>query len=137
MKRVKVAVVPSFYVLGANFEDLEALPKPRFVIQEKCDCYELYGETKHTDGGNYHAEIRVYEIPDTNYYVFVYGNTREYFVGDQYEEMIVVVNGKPKYGFLLREDESVAVYNRKKAERIIKSYEEDENYYVIDYRKYD
>ncbi len=137
MKRVKVAVVPSFYVLGVNFEDLEYLPKPRFVIQEKCNCYELYGDVKHVNGGNYHAEIRVYEVPGTDYYIFVYGNTREYFIGDQYEEMIVLISDKPKYGFLLRDDESVAVYNRKKAERVIKSYKEDENYYVIDYREYD
>ncbi len=136
-RKVKVEVVPSFYVLGVNFEDLEDLPKPRFVIQEECDCFELYGETKHVNGGNYHTEIKVYEVPDINYYIFIYGNTREHFIGDQYEEMVVLINGKAKYGFLLRDDESVAVYNRKKAERIIKSYKEDENYYVIDYHEYD
>ncbi len=135
-RKVKVEVVPNFYV-GVDFEDIEKLPDPRFVIQERCNCFELYGDIKHNNGGNYHSETRVYEVPNTNYYIFVHGNTREYFVGDQYEEMIVIVNGEPRYGFLLRDDEIVAVYNRKKAERIIKSYEEDENYYVIDYRKYD
>ncbi len=124
MKKVQVAT----YVLGVNYEDLPD-PKKVLVIRERCNCWDLYGDIKHNDGGNYHSEIKVYEIPD-GYYLFVYGNTREYFVGDEYYGYIILVDDKPSYSFVLRDDESYALYDEKKAESIIKSYEEDENYYI-------
>ncbi len=126
MKKVKV--VPDFYILDVKCEDLPD-PKKVMVIRERCNCWDLYGDIKHNNGGNYHSEIRVYEIPE-GYYLFVYGNTREYFVGDEYYGYIILVGGKPAYSFLLRDDESYALYDKKKAKRIIKSYEEDENYYI-------
>ncbi len=123
----KVEVVPEFYIVGVNYEDLPHL-KEVLVIAEKCDCWEKYGGVMHNNGGNYHSEIRVFEIPDTEYYLFVYGNTREYFVGDEYEGFIILIDDKPAYSFLLRDDESYALYDKEKTKRIIKSYEEDENY---------
>ena len=84
----------------------------------------------HNNGGNYHDVIEVFEIPNTEYYLFIYGNTREDFLEDEYYDYYILVDGKPAYSFLLRSDESYALYNKEKAERVIKSYEEDENYYI-------
>mgnify|MGYP000556530532 CR=1 FL=1 len=126
----KVSVVPDFYILGVNVEDLPE-PKKVAVISEVCDCYDKYGGIMHINGGNYHSEIIVYEIPDTSYYLLKYGNTRETFEGDEYNGIIILINGKPAYGLLIRNDESYALYHKKKARKILKSYEEDENYYVV------
>jgi hypothetical protein len=126
---VKVEVVPDFYLLGVNPEDLPDLRKV-LVIGEKCNCYELYGAIKHVDGGNYHSMIVIYEVPDTDYYIFRYGNTREDFCGDEYHGWVVLINDEPRYSFFVRSDESYALYDKEKAQKIIRSYEADENYYI-------
>ena len=125
VKRVKIEVVPDFYFIDV---EVEKLPDPKFIIREICNCSD---DIKHINGGNYHSEIRIYEVPNTGYFIFVYGNTRETFCDDEYSKMIVTINGTAKYWFWLRYDESFAIYNKRKAKAIIKSYENDD--YYIDY----
>jgi hypothetical protein len=123
----KVEVVPDFYILDVNYEDLPN-PKKILIIKEKCDCWEIYGGPMCNNGGNYHSVIKVYEITDTDY-LFVYGNTREFFVGDEYYP-IIIINEKPMYSLVIRDDESYELFDKEKAEKVIKSYAEDENYYI-------
>jgi hypothetical protein len=113
-----------------NYEDLPE-PKKILVIKEECDCWETYGGPMCNNGGNYHSVIKVYEITDTDY-LFVYGNTREDFVGDEYHGIIVLVDGKPVYSIAIRDDESYKLFDKDKAEKVIKSYAEDEKgkYYI-------
>ena len=125
----KVEIVPDFYILSVNYEDLPN-PKKIFEIREECDCWEMYGGPMCNNGGNYHSVIKVYEIPNTDYYLFVYGNTREDFIGDEYSGIIVIINGKPAYSITIRDDESYKLFDKDKAEKVIKSYAEDENYYI-------
>jgi hypothetical protein len=124
-----VKVVPDYYVLEISPEDLPNLKKV-LSINEVCDCYEKYGSIMHNNGGNYHSVIVVYEIPNTDYYIFRYGNTREDFCNDEYHLWVVLINDEPKYSFLIRSDESYELCSRDEAKEIIKSYEEDENYYI-------
>jgi hypothetical protein len=112
-----------------NYEDLPD-PKKIFEIREKCNCWEMYGGPMCNNGGNYHSVIKVYEIPNTDYYLFVYGNTREDFIGDEYSGIIVIINGEPVYSITIRDDESYELFDKDKAEKVIKSYAEDENYYI-------
>ncbi|MFZ8787872.1 hypothetical protein [Thermocrinis sp.] len=125
----KVEVVPDFYILGVNYEDLPD-PKKIFEIREECNCWEMYGGPMCNNGGNYHSVIKVYEIPNTDYYLFVYGNTREDFIGDEYHGIIVIINGEPVYSITIRDDESYKLFDKDKAEKVIKSYAEDENYRI-------
>jgi hypothetical protein len=123
---MRVEIVPDFYA-GINPENLQNLERVRVLtISEKCNCDPE--DIKHINGGNYHSEIRVYRI--SNYYIFIYGNTRETFEGDQYYLWVVLIDGKAEYSFTIRSDESYAIYESQTAEKIIKSYEEDEDYYV-------
>jgi len=125
----KVEVVPDYYVLEINPEDLPD-PKKILTIKERCDCFELYNSVMHNNGGNYHSVIVVYEIPNTDYYIFRYGNTRENFCNDEFHLWVILVNDEPKYSFLIRSDESYALYSKEKAVKLLKFYEEDENYYI-------
>ena len=127
---VKVEIVPDYYVLEkVNPEDLPD-PKKVLTIKERCDCFELYNSVMHNNGGNYHSVIVVYEIPNTDYYIFRYGNTRENFCNDEFHLWVILVNDEPKYSFLIRSDESYALYSKEKAVKLLKFYEEDENYYI-------
>jgi hypothetical protein len=132
MKKARKQVEVATYSLY-DCDELGSLEKVCKIV-EACDCYELYGSIKHNNGGNYHSVIEVWRIPNTNFYIFIYGSTRETFEGDDFYTYYILVDGKPMYCFTIRSDESYALYNGRKAKKIIRKYERDENFTVYYYR---
>ncbi len=107
-------------------EIINTLPElePVMELQEQCDCYDKYGGSMHSDGGNYHSRVRVYEITPC-VYLAVYGDTREAFSMSDYKYMIVWVEDEPVGLVVAKTYDCCYLLKREELEDFVKGYEED------------
>jgi hypothetical protein len=103
---------------------IDSLPALEHVmlIEEPCDCWERYGRPMHSDGGNYHSRIKIYEITPC-VYLAVYGDTRETF--DEFKYMVVWVKSEPLGLVVAKTHDCCHLLKREELEGFVKGYEED------------
>jgi hypothetical protein len=102
---------------------------PFVRIYEKCDCLERFNDIRHNDGGWYHRIIRVFKITP-EIYIASYEDTRDTFYADELRYAVVYIGGDAIGKITLKEGEWAELLKREEAEKLIKSYEEDQNYRV-------
>jgi len=94
------------------------------VLEEPCNCWEEYGGPMHSDGGNYHSRIRIYEITPC-VYLAVYGDTREAFSVDEFKYIIVWVQDEPVGVVVAKTHDCCHLLKREELDEFVKSYEQE------------
>jgi len=103
--------------------------EPIVEIREKCNCSEIYNEIKHVDGGNYHAVVKLFEVAPKEFIVS-YGDTRELFDISERLYIVVKLNEEPVGYITLKSGEVAEVITAEEAEKLLRYYEEAEDYTV-------
>ncbi len=105
---------------------IDSLPELECVmeLEEPCNCFDEYGGPMHSDGGNYHSRIRVYEITPC-VYLAVYGDTREAFSMDEFKYMVVWVEDQPVGLVVAKTHDCCHLLKREELEGFVEGYEED------------
>jgi hypothetical protein len=111
------------YVI-TNLPNLE----PVVEIIEKCNCH-VYGSVKHVDGGNYHSIVKLFEITP-NEFIVCYGDTRELFDISERIYVVIQLNNEVIGYITLKAGEVAEVITKEEAEKLLKYYEETEDYTV-------
>jgi hypothetical protein len=126
MRKVKVDI--AFY---EDYEKkLKGSLKHIITIGERCNCWEMYNDIRHSNGGNYHHRIWIYQIGKLPIYVRIDGNTREDFEGDTYTCAVLYVNDKPFTKIYIRDDETIKLLTKEQLKRLIEIYEQSEDYFI-------
>jgi hypothetical protein len=102
---------------------------PFIRIYEKCDCIERFGTIYHNNGGWYHRIIRVFKITP-NIFVASYEDTREAFHASELRFAVISVNGDIVGKITLKDGEWAELLKKEEMEKLIRDYEEDQNYSV-------
>jgi len=100
------------------------------TIRERCNCYEIYGSIMHHNGGNYHSIKRLYKVPDTSVYVLTHEDTREVFSADECFDVVIFRGGEAVGVICLKSGEWCQLLTEEEAKKTLKSYEEDDAYYI-------
>jgi hypothetical protein len=107
-----------------NLPNLE----PIVEIIEKCNCY-VHGSVKHVDGGNYHSIVKLFEITP-NEFIVCYGDTRELFDISERIYVVIQLNNEVIGYITLKAGEVAEVITKEEAKKLLKYYEETEDYTV-------
>jgi hypothetical protein len=105
---------------------IDSLPALEHVmlIEEPCDCWERYGGPMHSDGGNYHSRIRVYEITPC-VYLAVYGDTRSAFSMDEFKYMVVWVEDETVGLVVAKTHDCCQLLKREELDGFVEGYEKE------------
>jgi len=105
---------------------IDTLPELDAVMElwEPCNCYDEYGYSMHSDGGNYHSRIRVYEITPC-VYLGVFGDTREAFSMSDYKYLTVWVEGEPVGVVVVKTHDCCHLLKKEELPEFVKSYEQE------------
>jgi hypothetical protein len=127
------------YELGNVDEEIrrviDALPELGLVMElrEPCNCYDEYGGSMHSDGGNYHSVIRVYEISPC-VYLALHGDSREAFSLSDLKYFVVWVGGRAIGTITAKTYDCISLLKKEELETFLRDYEED-GYSVYYYYK--
>jgi len=102
---------------------------PFVRIHEKCDCLERFNDVRHNDGGWYHSIICLYQITP-HIYIATHEDTREAFGAYELRYVVVYVGEEAVGKITLKEGEWAELLKEEEAERLLRCYQEDDNYSV-------